>query len=199
MKKKFDQVYQFKITLKGVKPPIWRRILVPETYTFWDLHVAIQDAMGWDDYHLHEFSFVSPLLGKITRIGIPDEEFGGLGNTLPGEKEKMAKWFSLENDKADYLYDYGDNWEHIVKLEKILTRETGVKYPKCTAGKLACPPEDCGGVWGFVDLLQILGDPENEEYEEMREWAGDDFDPKYFNANEVVFTDPAKRLKRSFG
>ncbi len=155
--------------------------------------------MGWYDYHLHQFELVDPSSGMKKMIGIPDDEFGGLGNTLPGEKEKISKWFSLENSMADYTYDFGDNWEHIMKLEKILPRETGVRYPKCIAGKLACPPEDCGGVWGFVDLLQILGDPENEEYEDMREWAGDDFDPQHFNANEVVFTDPAKRLRGLFG
>ena len=199
MKRKFVQVYQFKITLKGVKPPIWRRIQVPETYTFWDLHVAIQDAMGWDDYHLHQFELADPVSGIKKMIGIPDGEFGGFGNILPGEKEKISKWLSLDNDKADYIYDFGDNWEHQVKLEKIIPRETGVKYPKCTAGKIACPLEDCGGIWGYADLLQVLGDPEDEEYEEMKEWVGDDFDPRYFNADEVIFTDPAERLKRSFG
>jgi hypothetical protein len=75
MKKKFDQVYQFKITLKGTKPPVWRRIQVPETYSFWDLHVAIQDAMGWSDYHLHLFEMVNPSTGIKMEIGIPDEEF----------------------------------------------------------------------------------------------------------------------------
>ena len=79
MKKKYNQVYQFKITLKGTKPPIWRRILVPETYTFWDLHVAIQDAMGWDDYHLHEFTLLSPKTGRKVKIGIPSDEDADFG------------------------------------------------------------------------------------------------------------------------
>ena len=193
MKKIFDQVYQFKITLKGVKPPIWRRIQVPETYTFWDLHIAIQDAMGWYNCHLHQFELVNPSSGMKKMIGIPDDEFGGFGDILPGEKHKISKWFSPENSKADYIYDFGDNWEHIVKFEKILPREKGVRYPKCIAGKLACPPEDCGGIWGYTDLVEIIIDPDNTDYEEMKEWVGDDFDPKHFDVNEIVFTDPAKR------
>ena len=127
MKKKFDRVYQFKITLKGVKPPIWRRIQVPEPYTFWDLHVAIQDAMGWEDYHLHEFELVDPSTGMKMEIGIPDEEI------LPGWKQKIVKWFSMENQVAKYTYDFGDNWEHAVKLEKILPRDDNINYPICIA------------------------------------------------------------------
>ena len=197
MKTKFDQVYQFKITLRGAKPPIWRRIQVPETYTFYDLHVAIQDAMGWDDYHMHEFELVNPSTGQNIWIGIPDEIFGydSGREILAGWKQKISQWLSLENKSAEYTYDFGDNWEHIIKLEKILPRKDSVKYPVCTAGKLACPPEDCGGIWGYADFLEIIGDPDNEEYEEMMEWAGDEFDPEHFSPNEVIFTDPAKRLK----
>ncbi len=129
MKKKFDQVYQFKITLRDIKPPIWRRIQVPETYTFWDLHVAIQDAMGWSDYHLHEFEMVNSSTDLKVNIGIPDEDFGR--EILPGWKQKIADYFSVENRSADYTYDFGDNWEHIIKLEKILPRDKNVDYPIC--------------------------------------------------------------------
>jgi len=139
MKKKFDQVYQFKIALKGVKPPIWRRIQVAETYTFWDIHVAIQDVMGWLDCHLHESEMVNPSTGLKVNIGSPDEDFGR--EVLPGWKQKIADYFSAENRSADYVYDFGDSWEHKIQLEKILPREKNINYPICIKGKRACPPE----------------------------------------------------------
>jgi len=197
MKKKFDQVYQFKITLRDIKPPIWRRIQVPETYTFWDLHVAIQDAMGWSDYHLYEFEMVDPSTGLKVNIGIPDEDFGR--EILPGWKQKIADYFSVENRSADYTYDFGDNWEHIIKLEKILPRDKNIDYPICIAGKRACPPEDCGGIWGYENFLEIINDPDNEEYEDMIEWVGGEFDPEHFDVKEVSFDDPDKRRRIAFG
>ena len=196
MKKKFDQVYQFKITLRDIKPPIWRRIQVPETYTFWDLHVAIQDAMGWSDYHLHEFEIAAPSTDLKVNIGIPDEDFGR--EILPGWKQKIADYFSIENRSADYTYDFGDNWEHTIKLEKIFPRDKNIDYPICIAGKRACPPEDCGGIWGYENFLEIISDPDNEEYEDMIEWVGE-FDPEHFDVKEVSFDDPDKRRKIAFG
>ena len=195
MKRKFEQVHQFKITLRDTKPPIWRRIQVPETYSFWDLHVAIQDAMGWDDYHLHGFEIINPLNGLSQSIGIPDDDSMWSTNTQAGWKKRIIEYFIEENSEAYYTYDYGDNWEHIVKLEKIMPRETGIKYPICITGRRACPPEDCGGVWGYYELLEILNDPKHEEYENMLEWIGGEFDPAHFDAKSVVFDDPAKRLK----
>lgn len=198
MKKKFERVYQFKITLRGIKPPIWRRIQVPETYTFWDLHVAIQDAMGWLDYHLHLFEIVNPSTDMIEEIGIPDEDFELDREVLPGWKRKIADYFPMDNTKANYTYDFGDNWEHMIKLEKILPRDKNAKYPMCIAGKRASPPEDCGGIWGYGDFLEIIMNPEHEEYEEMLEWAGGEFDPEHFDAKEVHFDDPDERWRTAF-
>jgi hypothetical protein len=195
MKKGFKQIYQFKITLKDIEPPIWRRIHVPETYTFWDLHVAIQDVMGWLDYHLHEFEIIHPATGMKVNIGIPDEDFDLDTEILPGWKQKIADYFSIENPKAKYTYDFGDNWRHEIKLEKMLPRENGVKYPLCIDGKRACPPEDCGGTWGYENFLKIIMDPRHERYEEMLEWVGGEFDPEHFDAREVHFDNPKKRLK----
>ena len=199
MKKKFNQVYQFKITLEDSKPPIWRRIQVPETYTFWDLHVAIQDAMGWSDYHLHEFEMVNPSTGLKANIGIPvpDELYGR--EVLLEWKQKIADYFSMENQSADYVYDFGDSWEHKIQLEKILLREKDINYPICIKGKRACPPEDCGGIWGYAELLEIIRNPEHEEYEEMLEWLGGEFDSEHFDVEEVGFDDPDKRRKMAFG
>jgi hypothetical protein len=200
MKKKYDQVYQFKITLKGTKPPIWRRILVPETYTFWDLHVAIQDAMGWDDYHLHEFTLLSPKTGRKVKIGIPSDEDADFGwKVLADWNQKIAHYFSSENSKADYVYDFGDGWEHSIKLEKILPRETGVAYPRCIDGRGACPPEDCGGIGGYAEFLEAIGDPANELHEDMLDWVGGSFDPDDFEPNDVEFEDPDSRFKLAFG
>lgn len=193
MKKRFDKIYQFKITLRDSKPPIWRRIQVPETYTFWDLHVAIQDSFGWLDYHIHEFEILHPTSKRKVRIGLPDEDFGR--DVLANWKQKISDYFSLENKKSDYLYDFGDNWKHIVTLEKILPRNKEVKYPMCVKGKRACPPEDCGGIWGYEGLLEILQNPNHEEYKETCEWVGTDFNPEHFNKDEINFEDPRKRLK----
>lgn len=197
MKTEFNQAYQFKISLKGIRPPIWREIQVPESYTFWDLHVAIQDAMGWDDYHLHEFEMTNPSTGSKVNIGIPDEDFER--EILPGWIQKIAGYFSLENRAASYLYDFGDDWEHQIELQKIIPKERGISYPVCTNGKRACPPEDCGGIWGYEELLEIVKDPAHEEYEEMMEWLGGEFDPEYFEAKKVRFDDPDSRRQIAFG
>ncbi len=187
-KRKFDQVYQFKITLKQIRPPIWRRIQVPETYTFHDLHVAIQDAMGWEGYHLHEFEMTDPATGSKVRIGAQDDDDLGFGREILREqREKIARYFSMENRSAEYLYDFGDDWEHRILLEKILPREAGVEYPVCIKGKRACPPEDCGGVWGYADIVEALQDLDSEENEELLEWVGEDFDPEYFDAEMICF------------
>lgn len=197
MKKKFERVYQFKVTLKNTKPLIWRRIQVPETYTFWDLHVAIQDAMGWEDYHLHEFEMVDPSTGVKVEIGIPDEEFDDY-KTLPGWKYKIAELFSPVNQSANYIYDFGDGWEHKVELEKVLPREKNVIYPVCLDGKRACPPEDCGGVGGYEEFLEAIKNPKHERHQEMLEWIGGEFDLEHFDVEEVIFDDPDERRKIAF-
>jgi len=193
MKKKYSRVYQFRITLEDIKPPVWRRIQVPETYTFWDLHVAIQDVMGWSDYHLHQFKVIDPVTKTRVDIGIPDEQ-DDYYEILTGWKQKIPDYFTGENKKAGYTYDFGDNWNHTVLLEKILRREKGVACPICIDGQRACPPEDCGGVGGYEEFLEIIMDPGDERYKEMLAWAGD-FEPEYFDKNGVVFDDPAKRFK----
>ena len=197
VKKSFDRVYQFKIILQGIKPPIWRRIQVPETYTFWGLHVAIQDAMGWLDYHLHAFEMLDPATKMKVAIGIPegplDTEF------LPSVKLRMANYFSMENRLAKYEYDFGDGWIHEIRLEKILPKKEGIDYPICIAGKRACPPEDCGGIWGYEELLEAISDETHEEHARMMEWLGDEFDPEYFDPDEVSIDDPDVRRKLAFG
>jgi len=191
----YEDVYQFRVSLKGAKPPIWRRIQVPGSYTFWDLHSAIQDAMGWDDYHMHAFEIFDPSVGAVVVIGGPSGDPDGFGEDIPGWKTAIADYFSPENSEAKYEYDFGDSWMHRVKLDKILPREENLEYPRCIAGKRACPPEDCGGVWGYIDLLEIINDPQHEEHEEMLEWVGEDFDPEDFSPDGVFFGNPRQRLE----
>ncbi len=194
----FDHVLQFKITLQDIKPPIWRRILVPETYTFWDLHVAIQDAMGWEDYHLHAFRVQHPSTGMVAEIGIPVEDgMEGL-NVLPGWEARVADWMR-PGTTVLYEYDFGDSWAHELKFELVKAREDGRDYPICVAGARACPIEDCGGVWGYQDMLAVIADPKHEDHDATVEWIGDVFDPEYFDPADVEFDDPKARWDFAFG
>jgi hypothetical protein len=162
---------------------------VPSTYTFNELHVAIQDAMGWYDEHLHEF-----------RIKLKNGETLELGGSpmgdcvegiLPDSKFKISKYESVLPKSFTYTYDFGDNWEHKIDFEKVLPAEERVWYPICVKGKRACPPEDCGGVWGYEELLQILANPEHDQYEEKAEWMesqyDDPFDSEEFVPDDVYF------------
>lgn len=188
MSQEFKTVYQFKITLKGFSPKIWRRIQVPENYTFWELHVAIQNAMGWFDSHLHEFSILDPQ-ERQCRIGIP-ENLWEEQEVVSCYDKKIAEYFSLQNTRALYTYDFGDCWEHNIHLEKILPKDSSIKYPICIAGQRACPPEDCGGVGGYEELLRIIKDPRHEEYASMLEWVGREFNPEEFHCKDVHFEVP---------
>lgn len=199
MSKKLDHLLQFKITLLEVKPPVWRRILVPCTYSFWDLHVAIQDSMGWLDCHLHQFTVDLPLTGEKVCIGIPSEDlFPGEEPTLPGWRIPIAALFTLQSRTAKYEYDFGDGWVHKVQMEKVLPLQKGTAFPDCVAGKRACPPEDCGGPRGYSNLLETIGDPSHEDHAEMLEWLGGSFDPEAFDPKLVQFDDPSERFEYAF-
>jgi hypothetical protein len=199
---KFDHVFQFKVTLKGSKPPIWRRIVVPCDYTFWDLHVAIQDAMGWEDRHLHEFLISLPYLRHKCVIGFPESdepsEAYEQSLILPTWLIPIAQFFTLTNRRAVYIYDFGDNWEHQVVMEKILVRDKNVQYPLCTGGRRACPPEDCGGLDEYAAMLEILADPSHPDHAEILAWIGLEFTPDHFARHEVHFADPEQRLADNF-
>lgn len=193
------QIFQFKVTLKGVKPPIWRRIQVPGSYSFWDLHVAIQDAMGWLDYHLHEFR-LNDRDGRVLSLGIPEGEFDN--EIQPGWQFQIAEYLNLVHPTCEYVYDFGDDWRHQVALEKILPAEPGASYPRCLKGRRACPPEDSGGPWSYQELLEVLADPQHEQYAELSAWveslAEGAFDPEAFDPAGVVFSDPRVRFEQAF-
>ena len=194
MGKKDERIYQFKITLQGINPPIWRRIQAPESYSFLDLHAAIQDAMGWEGYHLHQFEVMNPKYGEEDFIGSPDDSGLGGVKVRPGWEVPIAPYF-VRTAEAIYEYDFGDSWRHKITLEKILPLESGVAYPRCIDGKRACPPEDSGGVWGYEELLDVIKNPNHGDYEGCMEWLSDDFDPEAFNPEAVKFHDPKKELE----
>jgi len=190
-------VYQFKIVLEDTHPLIWRRIIVPESYSFWDLHVAIQDSMGWMDCHLHSFQIRDTKENKAIMIGIPDDDFmDDEFEILAGWLISIKKYFISEGTQLEYIYDFGDDWVHKITLEKIMPESPEMKYPTCIAGEYACPPEDCGGTPGYAELLEILKNPKHEEYDEMIDWIGKDFDPDEFHVDDIVFDDPKRRFKR---
>lgn len=187
---------QFKVTLAHVTPPVWRRIEIPASYSFWDLHVAVQDAMGWLDYHLHMFVVPNPRTGEVDEIGIPaDDAFLDDPECLPGWDVPVAEYFQTVGTCCAYEYDFGDGWVHEIELESIGRRESGGKYPRCLGGERACPPEDCGGPGGYAELLTTIASPTDGEYERMLEWLGGSFDPESFTPAQVRFDNPHKRWR----
>jgi hypothetical protein len=189
------RVLQFMIELLGVDPPIWRRIQVPENYSFWDLHVAIQDAMGWRDYHLHAFRVV----GSEDVIGIPDKEGDDPLETKPGWKLRIFDYFNAQCPLAVYEYDFGSSWVHAIRFEGLQDAEAGGTYPKCLDGARHRPPEDCGGVQGYEDLLKTLSDPSDPEHASKLEWVGGSFDSEHFDATAIQFDNPVERWRKAVG
>lgn len=195
-------IYQFKIILKDLRPPVWRRIQVPEDYSLYDLQVAIQDSFPWSGYHLHQFSSVTLREAERKFYGLPDPDNDDWRKIILEWGVKIRDVFQINGNKAlNYDYDFGDNWQHRVELEKILQTEAGVKYPRCLAGRRACPPEDCGGPFGYEDLLKILKNPRHEEYRDMCDWLaideGGEYDSEHFESREVEFRNPKVELKRA--
>lgn len=175
-----DKVFQIQIALKGFKPKIWRRICIPSDLLLVDFHKIIQTTMGWSNTHLHQF--------------IKDGNFYSVKDMFQDEmdcidykkkKIRVSDLLKKEKDKLVYEYDFGDSWEHEILLEKILPYDNNINYPICLDGKMNCPPDDCGGIWGYADILDIVKQPDHEEYDSFMEWLGDDFDPEYFDKDEV--------------
>jgi hypothetical protein len=190
----YSNVLQFKITLLETDPPVWRRFQVPDYYTFYDLHVAIQDAMGWEDRHLHDF-VVRPKSRANMGIRIESpfalEDLEDPAPILTTEVA-VADFIQEPGDGALYTYDYGDGWQHEIIFEMRLAKEKGTKYPLCLAGELACPPEDCGGIQGYYDCIKALGDGDNSQG--LLDWLGR-WRPDRFDSAKVKFWSPLRRLR----
>lgn len=181
MATKTVEVYQIKVTLRDTKPAIWRRLLAPADMTLQRLHRVLQAVMGWEDCHLHEYEIDGE------RFGPPASDLWEMDGprTRSERTTKLSQVMGWEGAKAKYTYDFGDSWEHLIVVEKILAPVTGLKYPVCVAGKLHGPPEDCGGVGGYYNLLETVGDPTHEDHAHLREWLGEGFDPEEFSLEEV--------------
>lgn len=169
-------IYQLKIVLLEIEPPIWRILQIKGNASLGKLHDYIQGAMGWKDCHLHEFRI------KERRYQAEEQMYDDIDSPdMYDERDYRLNKLLQERDSFEYIYDYGDCWEHDIFVEKIIPPEDGVHYPICAYGERACPPEDCGGSMGYGELLQVLNDPTHEEYEHYSEWVGEDFDPEKFD------------------
>jgi hypothetical protein len=176
-----DQILQVKVSLKGVsKPPVWRRLQLPASTRLDDLHQIIQIAFGWDDQHLHMFEAGGEYFGHVDPELDPD---------CADERHYTLAQLAAASDRLRYTYDFGDEWCHEIRLEKLLEPEAGVAYPHLVTGKGACPPEDCGGAWGYENLKYVVADPTAEQHEELREWMGlaegEAFDPTAFDPDAI--------------
>ena len=161
--------FQFKIQLKNIqKPPVWRRVVVNNHVTFDDFHMVIQAAFGW--YNCHMYQFAPGGWGSSPVFKVPDPEFDEPDGAKDSTMVKLSEVFNTPGQKYNYKYDFGDDWDHQVTLEEIT--EGRVIRAICLAGKGACPPEDCGGPWGYSRLLEVLNGPKDIEYKETRAWVG---------------------------
>ena len=173
-------IYQLKVSLKHAKPPIWRRLLVPSNIELEALHGVIQAAFGWNNSHLHQFT-----KGKTSYQPEAEEDEISWMRTVDSVGVPVSELLRKEKDKMVYEYDFGDSWEHEVLLEKVFPADPNQPLPVCVKGKRACPPDDCGGIYGYYQMLATLSGPDSEEAEELLEWLGEPIDPEAFDLNKA--------------
>jgi hypothetical protein len=168
-------VHKIKVTLRDTRPPIWRRLEVPSGTTLRKLHDTVQAAFGWEDYHMWAFE------SGQDRYGVADRDLG----IRSAASKRLGQVTPHAGDRLRYTYDFGDDWEHDILIEDVTAPEPDTAYPRCLTGRRACPPEDCGGIWGYDYLIAILADPRHEEHQDRLEWLGldsaDQFDPAAFD------------------
>ena len=174
-------LYQLKIVLNYSKPIIWRRIVVPANIKLSRLHDVFQKVMPWTDSHLHQF-----VVGEVF-YGLPGEDFvdDHEPKTLNEKRHTLAEIAPGPKSVFIYEYDFGDSWEHVVIVEKVLPPDANFKRLVCLAGQNACPPDDCGGIPGYYQMLKILANPKNEEHESVKEWIGGKWDARLFDVDQV--------------
>jgi len=187
------------VVLASTDPVIWRRIQVPTDYSFWDLHVAMQDAMGWQDYHLHEFTVLDGRRNTLVRLGIPDDAGPEVPLTIADWTVPLAWYTDVTVLPFLYTYDFGDDWQHVVAYEGTWPTAPRRKYPRCLGGARACPPEDSGGAHRYQEMLLALGDAKHPEHDAFTAWLGGHFDPDAFSPATCSFDDPRARWNRAFG
>ena len=174
-------IVQIKVKLLGVnKPPVWRRLQLRADTRLDQLHEILQAALGWENYHMHVFSFGEQ------EFGIPDRELG-----LSDERQVTLGELIDLGAGFRYTYDFGDDWEHEILVEDLLDADPDTHYPVLVAAKGACPPEDCGGPWGYANLKEILADPNHDEHQDMLERLGLDnaseFDPAAVTTEDIDY------------
>jgi hypothetical protein len=170
-------MFELRIALDGVEPPVWRRVLVPGGYTLDRLHRVVQFAMGWGDRHLHVFDVDG------VQFGVPDP--GGLLD-VRDELDARLDAVAGKGSRLRYTYDFGDWWEHDVVVEDVVPPDLDTRYPMCTGGERACPPDDVGGPDGYRDFLAAYTDPAHHDHVAMHDWLGRGFDPALFDADRAT-------------
>lgn len=175
-------VHQIKVTLRGIRPPVWRRVVVDSGTSLADLANLLEAAMGWLGGHLHAFDDGE----SIYQLPNPDGDFGWGRRTIDERTVAISDVLAEPKAKLRWDYDFGDGWQHDIVVESIRATEPDVDAPTCVAGRRACPPEDCGGVWGYERLLAARADPDHEDHQELPEWTPPDFDPNEFDASEAT-------------
>lgn len=173
-----ERIFQFKITLLGLKPPIWRRVQIRDC-TLDKLNEHVQTAMGWTNSHLHHFKVGEQLYGDPDLMQENFEDMAYLDSTTTKVTDILPK--SGERIRFEHEYDFGDGWQHEILFEGCLRADPGQRYPLCLEGQRACPPEDVGGVWGYADFVEAIQNPGHEQHEELLEWIGGSFDPESFD------------------
>lgn len=173
------KIYQLLIALDEIQPTVWRRIWVADTLTLAKLDRVIQAVMGWTNSHLHEFEIEGQRYGML----LPEED--GLDDNPPLDERRarIGKVLGDDVNEFTYVYDFGDHWQHSVKVEMRMQPNDINVWPTCLDGKNACPPEDVGGTYGYTEFLEAIGDPTHEEHLAMWRWAGGPFDPHGFDVN----------------
>lgn len=183
-----DDILQLKIILEKTKPSIWRRVQVDKHTTFFELHHIIQIVMGWQNYHLYEFNIDGYILGEP--IDERDDVDTDADVVVDSRSVTLESLIVESGEKFEYLYDFGDSWAHEIVVEKFLSKGERTAYPKCTGGKLACPPEDCGSIRGFYGILKIIANKKHPERRETLTWLGKGYDPEHFDKKRVNKTLP---------
>ncbi|MFB9985534.1 plasmid pRiA4b ORF-3 family protein [Mesorhizobium newzealandense] len=170
---------QIRIELAGIEPAVWRRVVVPWNWHLGQLHLVIQAAFNWWNYHLHEFRVGGLSYGDPEQLG--EMEYEGGSRSFDENEVRLLDFEHHPGLSFIYLYDFGDHWEHLVTIEKFLTLDPIPRTAACIDGAHARPPEDVGGIGGFENFLAIMADREDPEHRDMRRWCGGHFDPQWFD------------------
>jgi hypothetical protein len=174
-----DEIIQLKVLIKDSKPAIWRRLLVKQDTTLFELHHILQIAFDWQNYHAFEFEHEGYVYRMPEYADLMDED-----NILDVGSNNLDALIVEAGECLKYVYDFGDNWEHRIEIEKFLQAGAG-QYPCCIEGELSCPPEDCGGISAYYSLLEVLKDPKHADYRETKRWIGKNFSPTEFDIQKV--------------